>query len=164
MGHRYSQKQDTYILNHYSIMSDRQIGRIIGRTDIAIKRRRERLGCFKDKGSDSLNRFNLKNSKRLEAIALLNYIQFGAYKDVAVHRLSELNVDTQSLIMKSSRAKVPLRIKAKAYLMFTMGMSNPEIAKELGVSRQAIWRWIDLFNPYSGPNAITLTIRSKIWK
>lgn len=159
---RYSKKNDDFIIDNASFMSDKKIGLHIGRSELGIARRRERLGIFKEQGSESLDRFNSKNSKRLEAIGLLNYIQYGKYKETALQRLSELNVDSFGLIVKSSRAKIPLRIKAKAYTMYVNGMNTQEVATELNTSRQSVWRWIESFKQYSGKNKMTLHIMSKV--
>lgn len=158
----YSPKHDAYIADNADTMSDKQIGMRLGRSALGIKKRRERLGIFKETGSDSINRFNLKNSKRLEAIGLLNYIQYGKHKEVAEKRLLELNIESFGLVAKSSREKVPLKIKAKAFTMHSMGMGTPDIASEIGVSTRSVWRWIESFKPYTGKNSIMLTIRSKV--
>lgn len=158
----YSEKENSFIISNYETMSDKQISRILKRSEQGVKVHRERLGFTRSR-KDAFNRFNKLNSLRHEIISLNKLIAKGILIDLANNRLNcILDAIGDKVIFPARKNKIPLHIKAESYELHKKGLTNAEIAKKLNTSRNSAWRWIKDINGYSGKNPITITLQSKI--
>lgn len=159
---RYSNKENEFIITSYELMSDKQMARILKRSEQGVKIHRERLGFTRSR-KDAFNRFNKLNSLRIEMVGLKILIRKGILVDIANDRLeSILDHVGRKFILPLRKNKVARHIKAKGYELHKQGFTNPEISAKLNVSRNAVWRWVKDINGYEGKTPITITLQSKI--
>ena len=159
---RYKEREDKFIIENYQVLSDREIGRMLGRTTRGILMRRVRLNTFREQNKNIEN-YNSTYSIRNEIKGLHLMIDRGVMVDICRTRLELImnTVAAQKSISKR-RPKVPLHLKAKSVELYRNGARAVDVAEVIGVNPKSVHMFYNSTLPTKSKEVQTITLKSKV--